>query len=142
MASCGQTQHPSASPTIPRPIAFTPYETPDSANWVELANGLRMYVVSEGPGPQPGPGTAITVHYWGKVKDGKEFGNTFAEGVPLRFRLGNAVPGFNDGISRLKMGSKAVLVIPPALAYGDEGLPPNIPPGSTLEYHVQFLGTY
>lgn len=142
LAACGTRRQQAAASDLPRPVPFSPFATPDSSGWISYPSGLRMYVVQEGPGNLPSSGSPVTVHYWARIVGGNEFGNTFKEGVPLRFYLGNAVPGFNEAISRLRMGSEAVFIIPPSLGYGEAGLAPNIPPNSALEYHVKFLGTF
>lgn len=47
----------------------------------------------------------------------------------------NAYPGlFQSAIRLLKTHGSVTLVVPPALAYGDKGYPPRVPPGATIAY--------
>jgi FKBP-type peptidyl-prolyl cis-trans isomerase len=39
----------------------------------------------------------------------------------------------------MKKGGRSQVVCPAALAYGDRGSPPVIPPGSTLSFEVELL---
>jgi FKBP-type peptidyl-prolyl cis-trans isomerase len=39
----------------------------------------------------------------------------------------------------MKPGGRRKLVLPPAMAYGEAGAPPDIPPGATLVFDVEVL---
>jgi peptidylprolyl isomerase len=66
--------------------------------------------------------------------DGKTADSTWDRGEPFEFRLGAAtvIPGFERGIRGMKVGGRRELIIPPDLAYGDQGAGDVIKPGETL----------
>ncbi|MGH2735364.1 MAG: FKBP-type peptidyl-prolyl cis-trans isomerase [Actinomycetota bacterium] len=47
--------------------------------------------------------------------------------------------GLDEGVKGMSVGSVRRLVIPPELAYGDAGFPPDVPPGATVVYEVRLL---
>lgn len=49
------------------------------------------------------------------------------------------VPGWEYGLEGSCAGEKRTVTIPPALAYGEQGLPPHIPPNATLRFHIEIL---
>jgi len=62
-------------------------------------------------------------------------------GSPINFILGNGqvIKGWDEGIQQLNVGSKARLIIPSDLGYGDRGYPPVIPPKSELIFDVEVV---
>jgi len=60
---------------------------------------------------------------------------------PLQFQIGmnEVIRGWDEGILEMCLGEKAVLNCPPDYAYGDEGIPPIIPPNSHLVFEVELV---
>lgn len=106
-------------------------------------SGLGIKILEEGDGELPQNGKKVTVHYTGTfAADGKKFDSSVDRGTPFSFPLGQGrvIKGWDEGIAKLKVGTKALLKIPPELAYGPNGRP-GIPPNSTLIFEVEVLGT-
>lgn len=85
-------------------------------------------------------GDSLHMHYRGYLKeDGTEFDNSYKRGQPLIFTLGTGqvIKGWDQGLLGICAGEKRKLVIPPHLAYGEMGMPPTIPPESTLVFEVE-----
>ncbi len=104
----------------------------------KTASGLLYKVEKEGTGPAPVDSDTVVVNYKGTLIDGTEFDNSYKRGEPLSFRLDGVIPGWTEGLKHLKKGGKIELVIPPDLAYGQNGVP-GIPPNSTLVFDVELL---
>jgi FKBP-type peptidyl-prolyl cis-trans isomerase FkpA len=79
------------------------------------------------------------VHYEGKLTDGTIFDSSVQRGEPASFPLNGVIPCWTEGMQKLKVGGKAKLVCPSAIAYGDQGRPPKIPGGATLVFEVELL---
>ncbi len=88
------------------------------------------------------PGKVVSVHYVGvHYKNGKQFDASWDKGNPLQFQLGNedVIPGWEAGVVGMRVGGRRELVIPPDLAYGEQGNPP-IGPNETLIFVVDLVG--
>lgn len=108
-------------------------------------SGLRYIEIEEGSGPAPQTGEVVAVHYRGTLDDGSEFDNSYDRGEPIQFALGRGmvIPGWDEGIALMKKGGKAKLVIPPDLAYGEQGAGGGlIPPSATLTFEVELVDIY
>jgi peptidylprolyl isomerase len=94
--------------------------------------------VEEGKGIPVQSGEQVAVHYYGCLTDGSMFDTSLNGGEPLAFPVGvgQMIPGFDEGVSVLKHGSKAYLFLPPALAYGDQENG-AIPANSELIFYIE-----
>ena len=108
---------------------------------MKTASGLEYIEVEAGTGPQAEAGTTVSVHYTGKLQDGKVFDSSVSRGEPITFQLGKGkvIKGWDEGIALMKVGGKAQLIIPPQLGYGERGAGGVIPPNATLVFDVELV---
>ena len=102
-------------------------------------SGLVFRSLKEGTGPNPQASDKVRVHYRGTFADGKEFDSSFSRGQPAEFPLDRVIKCWTEGVRRIKVGGKAKLTCPPAIAYGERGAGGVIPPGATLQFEVELL---
>jgi peptidylprolyl isomerase len=103
---------------------------------------LEIEDIEEGDGDEAQAGDQVSVNYVGVLYDrGEEFDSSFNTGQPFEFQLGagNVIPGWDQGVEGMKVGGRRQLIIPPDLAYGAQGSPPDIPPNSTLIFVIDLL---
>lgn len=125
--------------SVVRPMTVPEFKMPGDDELKTTASGLKYKVVKEGAGSTPHMGENVTVHYAGWLTDGKLFDTSYSRGEPATFRLGQVIPGWNEGLQLMKEGAVYVFVIPPDLAYKDQGMPPTIPPKATLVFQVELI---
>jgi FKBP-type peptidyl-prolyl cis-trans isomerase FkpA len=108
-------------------------------------NGVYIATQTEGTGVQPQAGDTVAVMYTGKLLDGKVFDSNMDTSrpgphKPIEFAVGRGfvIKGWDLGISALKKGAKATLVIPSGLAYGLQGNM-GIPSNSVLVFDVELV---
>jgi peptidylprolyl isomerase len=60
--------------------------------------------------------------------------------LPYTFgKGGGMIPGFEEGLSKLGLGDKAILFIPSNLAYGENGAGTDIPPNANIIFEVELI---
>jgi FKBP-type peptidyl-prolyl cis-trans isomerase FkpA len=106
---------------------------------VTTPSGLVFISLHDGTGERPAIADTVKVHYRGSLFDGTEFDSSYKRGAPAEFPLGGVIRCWGEAIPKMKVGGKARIVCPAAIAYGDSS-PPQIPPGSTLNFEVELLG--
>jgi FKBP-type peptidyl-prolyl cis-trans isomerase len=104
-------------------------------------SGLMYVILKKGSGNPPAKGSMVTVHYEGRLKDGKVFDSSYKrdEPISLPIGVGRVIPGWDEGLLMMKKGEKRTLLIPYWLAYGEQGYPGVIPPKADLIFDVELL---
>ena len=104
-------------------------------------SGLRYQIIQNGSGIIPEKNNTVSVHYKGQLIDGTVFDSSYKRNQPIEFKLGvgQVIPGWDEGISLLKVGDKARFVIPSYLAYGSQGAGGVIPPNANLIFDVELV---
>lgn len=106
---------------------------------VKTPSGMVYRAITEGKGASPKETDVVRVHYKGTFPDGKEFDSSYKRGQPTEFPLNRVIKCWTEGVQRMKVGGKAKLTCPPALAYGEKGAGNTIPPNATLQFEVELL---
>jgi FKBP-type peptidyl-prolyl cis-trans isomerase len=86
-------------------------------------DGIFYQELRAGAGPNVTPGMFISIRYTGKYLDGTIFdsNNLFPDQDLLTFRYGvdQMIEGFSICVGKMRVGSKAVFILPPRLGYKD-----------------------
>jgi FKBP-type peptidyl-prolyl cis-trans isomerase FkpA len=130
LAACGGGDSNPTSPT-------TPTIPPQPFSITELRAGTGAEAVA---------GKSVTVEYavWLYSTTGTDNKGTLVDTsvgrAPYTFALGtNAViPGFEQGVTGMKVGGVRRVIVPPALAYGAAGNN-SVPPNANLVFEVELL---
>jgi peptidylprolyl isomerase len=106
---------------------------------------LQVKVLSEGTGPVVAKGELLIADYLGQIWRGKVFDNSYDRKAPIAtpIGLGQVIKGWDDGLVGKRVGSRVLLVIPPADGYGSAGSSgAGIKGTDTLAFVVDLISTY
>ena len=103
------------------------------------ASGLVFRSLQDGQGVSPSATDKVKVHYRGTFPDGKEFDSSYKRNQAIEFPLNGVIPCWTEGVQLMKIGGKAKLTCPPAIAYGARGAGGVIPPNATLQFEVELI---
>ena len=100
---------------------------------------LEVQPLIKGEGKKVGANDTITFNYvWVRWSDGKVLEESYS-GKPANAPLSGLLPGMVKGLEGQTVGSRVLLVIPPADGYPDGNATPSIKPGETLVMVVDLL---
>ena len=106
---------------------------------VTLPGGIVFESLKDGKGQSPKATDTVRVHYRGTFPDGREFDSSKG-GQPAEFPLNRVIRCWTEGVQHMKVGGKAKLICPPAMAYGERGAGGGvIPPNATLHFEIELL---
>ncbi len=119
-------------PPTPEPITLDGATTTDS--------GLQFLEITKGSGRSPEDGDLISMLFTGSLPDGTVFTNSSASETPISAVFGREqlLPGWEEGLAMMEAGGIAKMVLPPELAFGEEGFG-MIPPNSQIILEVELL---
>jgi FKBP-type peptidyl-prolyl cis-trans isomerase len=107
---------------------------------------LTIKTLVQGSGAKLVKGDYVVVQYTGvNWRTGKVFDSSWSRDEPFAFNVGKGqvIKGWDDGLLGKKVGSRVMLVIPPADGYGKAGDPEaGIKGTDTLVFVVDILGAY
>ncbi len=107
----------------------------------EPGDELLVGDLIEGTGSVVAEGQTIGVKYSMWLWNGTQVGSAWGDVPAVAFNLDEAISGWRRAIVGRKVGSRILMVLPPALAYGGSGQD-GIPPDSTLVVVVDVLAAY
>jgi peptidylprolyl isomerase len=100
---------------------------------------LDIVDITVGSGDAVQPGDVLTVEYCGVGLTSRTvFDSSWSRGQPAQFPLEGLIPGWQEGLPGMQVGGQRLLVIPGALAYGEQP-PPGIAPNETLIFVVDLI---
>jgi FKBP-type peptidyl-prolyl cis-trans isomerase len=124
-AACSSDDNPTA-PTDPSVGLNVPFGTTD---------------LTVGSGAEALNGRTVTLNYtlWLYNPTAAENKGRQVQTGSYSFVLGtgNAIQGWHQGIPGMRVGGRRRIVIPPNLAYGAAGAPPDIPGNATILFEVE-----
>jgi len=125
------------------PGATLTYEVEVLESAARTASGIWIHHRHRGEGAAPKEGEHVILHYRGFVlPSGREFRSEQEARRPLEFDVGagQELPGLEAAVQEMAPGGRAVAVLPPELAYGDLGLPPQVPGNTPVWFELELVG--
>jgi FKBP-type peptidyl-prolyl cis-trans isomerase len=103
----------------------------DNVKLISDPSGIRYADLVEGTGEPCEYHDLVLVHYTSYLANGKKINTSLdgSEPAPVRLGVGMVIRGWDIGIPGMKVGGKRKLIIPPDLAFGEQGKPFDGIPG-------------
>lgn len=106
----------------------------------EIIPGLQYQTLRAGDSLSPAvtDSSTVTVHYTGRLLNGRIFDSSEQRGEPAQFKVGGLITGWKEALKKMKKGDKWRVFIASDLAYGDRGNN-AIPGGSGLIFDIHLI---
>jgi FKBP-type peptidyl-prolyl cis-trans isomerase FkpA len=134
-----------ASPLGPQPpaapkevVGYRPALPTAKGETKTTPGGVKYETLKEGTGPELKAGQTAQFIYVGKLaENGKIFDDRSKRNRPEILSLSEKTKGWREALPGMHVGELRKVTVPPELAYGAKGRPPEIPPNATLIYEVE-----
>ena len=122
---------PEKAPKLPPESALR-----HSGDTIISPSGLKYIDLKPGTGPLPKRGQTLSVSFVGRLANGRfiDESKSFTSAVGE----GQLIPGWDEGLLTMRLGSKRRLIIPPGLAFGEKGTH-GVPPNAVVIYDVEVI---
>jgi peptidylprolyl isomerase len=122
------------------PSDFDIYDGHDPDEFTTTDSGLQYFIFEDGDGQTLEEGRIVRTHITGYLEDGTTIVDTRAQSAPAPIPADGqtGLLGLDEAMTFLTLGSKARLILPPELAFGDTGAQ-GVPPGSTIIFDVELV---
>lgn len=101
----------------------------------KTSSGLHYRITEPGFGPTPTAKDQVVLSFAARLPDGRELPPLTRTRVKMN--VSDLLPGLSEGVQLLRVGGKALVYLPPKLAYTEETWPPQIPKGVPLAFFVE-----
>lgn len=104
-------------------------------------SGLQIEDIKIGQGKEAKVGDRVTIHYIGRIEDGRIFESSYQRKKPFTFTIGKkeTILGLDIGVEGMREGGKRKIIIPPNLAYGEGGVRGQVPPNAVVIFEVELI---
>jgi hypothetical protein len=115
---------------------------PDVSAFTRTSSGVLVFDATAGNGAVATEAKDVEVSYTGMLENRFVFDSSRRRGSTLRFTIGEGkvIRGLEVGVTGMRVGGRRILMVPPELAYGPAGLPPDIPGNARLIFEVTLVG--
>lgn len=109
-------------------------------NIMNLDGDILYEIIASGEGDRhPTPSSVVTIHYRGKLINGREFDNSYKRNCPEAMRVSDLIEGFGTALQNMRIGDHWMVYIPWQKGYGKRSSGP-IPGFSTLIFEIELIG--
>jgi FKBP-type peptidyl-prolyl cis-trans isomerase len=107
-----------------------------------LESGLFFMETAKGNGKKPKDTDIVKVHFKVSDLEGRVFFSSFDQGEPMRWEAGKVFdnPGATEALKMMSVGSKASIIVPSSIGFGEQGRGQMVQPFTTLLYDLEMVG--
>jgi FKBP-type peptidyl-prolyl cis-trans isomerase len=139
----GEMASPTLQPTAPptQVVEYTPALPTAKGETKTTPGGVKYETLKPGTGPELRAGQTAQFIYVGKLADSGQIFDDRSKRInrPELLSLNEKTKGWREALPGMHVGELRKLIVPPELAYGAKGRPPEIPPNATLIYEVELV---
>ncbi len=128
-------------PSVEPPRVVPEMRTFAASDYTVTGSGLKYVDIRPCGAPTPRAGQIVKAEYTGWLTDGTMFDSSYDRTAPIAFSVGNGqvIKGWDEALLTMSVGCRRFMVIPWALAYGEKGRPPVIPPKADLVFDIDLV---
>ena len=123
------------------PQLISQFNTSELEYIQKTEDGISYILFHEGTGVDAKDGDEVSIHYICFSQTGIVVDDSYSNMVPLTFQIGSPalIEGCSEAAKLLRQGGKALVFIPPELAYGSQGNGVLVPPDSYVVFYIEMM---